>query len=225
MNSAPLRRTILKELGIFATMALLLISLIWYLSVLQDDFTSQAERTGKAAEQVRIERQALENKFTNVKNRMADYDESLKWMQAPGLYIDAQAVRDLLNRYQAALFLKKVSVELQPIAEIGAPDSKSRLQQTRTSGKITMDALSDQDVYALMKAMQDELPGFVRITSFSISKNKQLTKELLAIVRREGGADLISAEIRFDWYGLKSTDAESAWSKYVSPQAAEEPTQ
>jgi hypothetical protein len=221
MNSAPLRKTILKELGIFAGSALVLVGIIWYLMMLKDGFVTEADRVGKLAEQVRVEKTTMENKFTTVKTNLGEYEESKQWAESPGLFIDGQAVRDLFNIYQANLMLKKLAVEIQPVTESGG-DPKFMLAQMRTSGKITMTTTSDQEVYDLIDAMQRELPGFVKFTHFTITKDKTLTKEILAQIRREGSAPVMSTEIRFDWFGLRSNDPNAAWSKYVPKNAEAE---
>jgi len=222
MNSAPLKRTILKELAIFASTSLLLIGLITYLSMMQDDYISLAEKTGKVADQVRSEKTALENKFTDVKSKMSDYEESLIWAKSPGLYIDGQAMRDLFRIYQTNLFLKKLSVEMQPLNEIPG-DPKYGLFETKTNGRITLESLTDKDVLDLIATMENELPGFLKINNLTLTKSRPVTKDVLNQIRRAGTYSLMTAEIKFEWYGLKSSDPTQTWSQYVPKEPEVQP--
>jgi hypothetical protein len=226
MNVVPLRRAIIKEFIILAALCLFSGVGLWAISVLYDDFEQKKNNASRVANELMAQKQSIETKFTAVKSNMGVYQESQRWAESPGLFIDSQAVRDLFNYYQSILFIKKMSVEMQPIADMtGTPSMvREHFVVTKTSAKVMIDAVSDEDVYALLRVMQSELPGFLRVVSFTLKKTKDLSKEVLAEVRKQGSSSVVTAEIQLDWYGLRSTDSASNFNKYV-PIKRKEKTQ
>lgn len=219
MNIAPLRKTILKETTIFTALIILLGGAIFYLTMLSNDLAQQKETASRVANQFLTEKQGMDKKFNSVKNHMYIYNESQGWIRKQGLFLDSQAVRDLFNYYQNTLFLKKVTVELQPIND--ASDGKyggKHFIATRTTAKVTLEAITDEDVYRLVRTMQNDLPGFIKITSMNFTKREPLTRDVLERIRREGYHTLVTGEMTFEWYGLRSPDETSPMNKFIPRQ-------
>lgn len=216
MNIVPLRRAILKELAIFSVILGLLGGGVWYLGSVHGDFMNQKDTAIRTANKLQAEKLAIETKFSAIKENMGTFEESQRWIASPGLYIDSQAVRDLFNYYQSILFLKKMSVEMQPVVNLtDAKYVRQHFVATKTNARVVIEATTDEDIYGLIQVMQSELPGFLKITSISTTKTKELSKEILAQIRKEGSHTLVTSEIGFDWYGLKSNDSSGTFNKYV----------
>jgi hypothetical protein len=214
MNIVPLRKTIYKETGIFAAALIMLAAIMFYLSMVRDDLSQKKSVIVTEINMLASEKQALSKKFIMVKESMPVFEESRRWIAEPGLFIDSQAVRDLFNYYQAVLFLKKMSVEMQQVTD--DPQFTGKFYTAiRTNARVSIEALSDEDVYSLIRVMQKELPGFIKITDFSITKKFELSKDILTQVRESGPYSLVGAEIIFDWYGIRDIEAESTFNKYV----------
>src|SRR5262249_22792660 len=118
MNVTPLRKGILKETIIFAMLGVLIGGCVWYLDSIHSGFMQRKSNAASKSTQLINERQGMETRFLNVKEQMPIYDVSQRWIASPGLYIDSQAVRDLFNYYQASLFMKRISVEMQPVTNL-----------------------------------------------------------------------------------------------------------
>ncbi len=222
MNIAPLRRTIFKEGGFFLALLAVFGGATFYLGTLYDEFTTKKNIALSAVSQTVAEKQKIEAQFTTVKDNMPVYYESMQYDELQGLFIDSQAVRDLFNLYQSRYFFKKMSVEMQPIADIAGDPKYVRphFVATRTNAKVIIEALSDEDIYQMLQMMQRELPGFVRINSLTLAKSQELSKDVLMVVRKEGTFPMIVSEVVFDWYGMKSTDVASKLNKYVPKNRA-----
>lgn len=224
MNIAPLRKTILKETAIFTALIMIFGIAIGYLSVVSSDLKQKKDTALRAANQLLSERQIIDRKFTSAQANMGIYQESEQWMVRQGLFLDSQAVRDLFNYYQAPLFLKRMTVELQPIVDVtdNPRFTGKTLTVTKSTGRVVIDAITDEDVYRLIRIMQNELPGFIKVTSLTLTKREPLTKQIIDFVRRQGAYVVINGEMTFDWYGLKSPDASSPINRY-QPRKVEEP--
>lgn len=216
MNIASLRTPILRESAIFAVLLIFFGGIALYLDSVQSEYTQRKTAAIASANQLLSEKRTMENRFLQVKDGLHDYEESQRRAKNPGLFIDSQAVRDLFNEYQTQFFLKKITVDMQPIMDLtDAKYVRKHFLATKTSAKVVIETVSDEDVYNLIRALQKDLPGFAKITSFSLIKKLELSKEIIAEVRKQGSYPVIGAEMTFDWYGVKSTDSASPFNKYV----------
>ena len=217
MNITPLRTSILKESAIFGVLLLCVGGIALYLSSVQENYTERKTAAISSANRLLAEKRTMESRFLQVKEGLGVYEESQRRAKEPGLFTDSQAVRDLFNIYQAQFFLKKITVDMQPIIDLTSDPKYTRKNfvATKANAKVVIETASDEDVYKLMRAMQKDLPGFAKITFFTITKKQDLSKDIVAEIRKQGTYPVISAEFTFDWYGMKSTDATSAFNKYT----------
>lgn len=217
MNIAPFRKSILKESMVFMLLLGFFGGATYYLDLLNEDYAKEKDKVMAEANQLVSEKQNLETRFMQVKNGSGDYEEAQRWLKDPGLFIDSQALRELFNVYQTQFLLKKISVEMQPIMPMKDDPKYVRKNfiVTKSAVKVTIETLSDEDIYRFIQAMQKELPGFSKITDFSITRKSDISKQVTEEIYRTGTSSVISAEISFDWYGLQSTDPESPFNKYV----------
>lgn len=223
MNLVPFRKALIKESVIFVVVIVIFAAAVFYLTIWRDELVQRKDAAGRAANQMLTEKQGMDKKFTSVKANMGIYIESEAWIKRQGLFIDSQAVRDLFNYYQGPLFLKKMAVELQPIIDVTDPKfSQKNFVTTKALARVSLDALTDEDIYRLIRLMQKELPGFIKVTSLTMRKNGEITKEVISQVRREGAFAMITGEMNFEWYGLRSANPESPINRYV-PRKRESP--
>ena len=217
MNLAPLRTTIFKETAIFMVIGSVLGVIAFVLSMQHDSMVQTRISAIAAVTQTINEKQALENQFDRVREKKSIYDESLQHATKIGLFIDSQAVRDLFNEYQSLFFLKRISVEMRPIETLTADPKYTRKHFVANRSKISVqiDAMSDEDIYKVIQSMQRELPGFIRISGLNMRRNTELTKDVLTAIQKEGVYNLIAAQVDFDWFGMKATDDNSDFNKYV----------
>lgn len=223
MNINPLRKTILKESTIFAVLLAGCVAIVVYFIMANDHLLERKDAVQRGANQVSAEMQTTDQKFMTVKDNLWLFKESEDFAKAQGLYIDSQAVRDLFNHYQAKLFLKRMSVEMRPIADITNQPVfvNGHYKTAQTTALITLDALTDEDVYRLVRIMNNKLPGFIRVTSVTMEKKAELSQSILAQVRRGGAYPMITGQVKFDWYGMVALDENSPLNRYI-PQKYED---
>lgn len=217
MNIAPLRKAILKEALIVALFVGIFGGVVFFLSGMHDESMQKKNAILAEVQRTMDDKQKIEAQFSTVRENLPGFRESQSYAKAQGLFIDSQAVRDLFNQYQGKFALKKMAVEMQPIVDLSTDPkyTRKRFTATRSDIKVTIEALSDEDIFTMMQLLQRDLPGFVRIETFSLARKSDITKDALSTIRREGTYALITSEMTFDWYGMKSLDANSEFNRYV----------
>lgn len=217
MNINPLRQSILKESIIFGVVAAVMGVGVYFLSDMHDDFLQQRTTLDAHTKKLVTDKQAIESSFDYVQKNMELHNEAMARTSSPGMFIDRQAVRDIFNIYSSRYYLKKLTLDMQPVVDITSdPKFVSKtLVAMQSEVQISFEAVSDEDVYQMMRALSKELPGFVRIHGLEIKRIGDVDKKAITDIRAQGSAPLVSGTIDFTWYGIKSPDPKSATNKYV----------
>lgn len=221
MNITPLKKSILKETIIFAAVALILAGMVVYISMLYDEFTQKKSTLEGQSNQLMTEKQQLEASFLNVEQNKDAYQEALDRTANPGMFIDRQAIRDLFNIYRSQFFLKKLVLDMQPVTEVttDAKFTRKTLVGIQSEVKMSFEAISDEDIYAMIRALHKELPGYARVHAIDIKRVPAIEKQNIIEIRKQGVTKLVEGSIDFVWYGIKSPDPNSEANKYVIKEA------
>lgn len=216
MNIKPLKQSIIKETVIFTILIVMCAVGLFFLDSWHTELDQRKNVLQAETNNLLTQRQTLEANFKNVQENMNLYKEVLARIASPGMYIDRLAARDIFNIYRSQFFFKKLVVDMNPVSEVPDPGfSRPTLVGTRSDVRITFEAASDDEVYALIRVLPDELPGFTKITQFNIRKAANLNEEAVLEIRSKGSAALVTGTIDFSWYGVRSPDPKSSLNKVV----------
>jgi len=217
MNIKPLKKSILKETMIFGGIAMLMAAVLFFINMMHDDFTQKKNTLQGEANRLSGEKQQVENSLLNVQQNSHILTEASARTANPGMYIERNAVRDIFNIYRSQYYLKKLTVDMQPVVEVTSDPKFKRktLIGIQSEVKISFEAVSDEDVYQMIRALFKELPGFTKMTSFEMKRMANISNQTVIDIRSQGSAALVSGSVGFTWYGIKSPDPNSAANKYI----------
>jgi hypothetical protein len=63
-------------------------------------------------------------------------------------------------------------------------------------------------VYAFLNELKEQFPGYVKINTVSINRDRALTNDILLQLSRGSQPELVTAEISFLWLGLRQVNQE-----------------
>ena len=216
MNIQPLKKSILRESVIIIAALSLSAAAAFYTDTVYEDFLKKKNKLEQDANQLLQQKTAIETKYTNFQKERAIYNEAEMRSANPGLYIDRDAVKDLFNIYRSQFYLTKISIDMQPVADSTNPKFVRKNFVIITSDvSVDFQASIDTDIYDMIKAMQKELPGTIKVTSLSLKKKEEFSENALRQIRTQGSYPLVEGTMKFTWFGLKSTDPNSTENKYV----------
>ncbi len=217
MNIAPLRNSIFKESGMFLALLAFIGGIAFYVDMLRADYEQQSGKVSGEAAQLVAKRQEMERRLQEIKDNFFIFEESNTRIKRTGLFIDSQAIRDSFAAYQPRFMLKSLSVDMTPIADVSDDQKFIRklFVASKATVKVSVEAITDEDIYDLISAMQRDLPGFMKITEFSAENVEKLTPDVLIKIRKEGPYSLVKSDFSFEWYGLKSTEAGNVLNRYI----------
>ena len=110
-------------------------------------------------------------------------------------------INEIRKKYNFAGF----DINMSDIKPIDGDQYKTKSITTDTSGlTIKLDAMSDADVFAMVKDLQESFSAF-KINSFTINSKKELNNSDLIQIKNSCFAPLVSANISASWYGWHET--------------------
>jgi hypothetical protein len=68
---------------------------------------------------------------------------------------------------------------------------------------VPFEALTDEDVYAFIRTISEELPGIVKFKSFSIKRDSKITDQVIRTITKEGKYRIVSGDLSFVVYGMR----------------------
>lgn len=117
-----------------------------------------------------------------------------------------EALKDFLrlakDEYQLSSGLK-LSLTAEKIAEAKGTTTGNYDVLEHPGMKLEFSALSDAHVFGFIEAMQKSAPGLIRIDTLSLKRVGDIDSTSLDQIRNGGTPYPISAQIDFNWIGLK----------------------
>lgn len=144
-----------------------------------------------------LNRKTLE--FSDAVKAWEKMDEADKQLQ--GLQISK--ANELLKEYEKLYKLSEMSTTFSKPQELSEGIVSETVKVIDSQVVINFKALSDEYALNFIHALENQLPGYVQITSFSLTKDAQITKDILERVARGETPPLVVGNVEFIWRELK----------------------
>lgn len=207
MNIRILKKSIIKESSIFAAILLVLGGGVFFMLSVHDEYYQKKSKLDADANALSSQKTQLEGKYEFFQKNADLYKEIQAKTSSPGLYIDQESARSLFNIYRSQFYLSKLGLNMQPIIE--STDAKLKTTDfvaITSEVSVPFEAITDEDVYELMRGLQKNLAGFTKFTSLRMKKTGTLDDAALRAIKSEGAHRLVEGELKFTWYGMKSLE-------------------
>lgn len=204
MKYQEIRRKLIVEASVVVAIFAVLGGGVFYLNMVAGDYQQEKSQLEAQLTQVTNERQALQNKYEKVQGNTSLYREVIEKNAADRLSISRQLLRKKVNDFKARYFLNDLTLNMSPVQEMTGNQYRYN-SAVLVASELTanFDALTDEDIYSLVQALQDELSGTLKITQFTVSRVSKVTDESLRSIARNGQYSMVKGNIRFTWFGIK----------------------
>lgn len=185
-------------------------AVIWVLSSFHDDLTQENLALQTQVASLNNEFSSLGNKYNKVQQNFNVYQEASLKQANDELAVNRDLIRKLLQSYTARFHLKNMSLNMartQNVTESAYKRPTAAMAYSMVD--ISFDALSDEDVYALIDAIQREFSGKVKFYEMTLTRQSKLTKEHLLQIAESGHSKLVSASLKFIWFGINAESPEA----------------
>lgn len=204
MKTEGIRKRLFMESGIFAGILAALGGIIYFLGTVISDYEGQKTALSAQLAAVRQDKTMLQNKFDKINNNTDLYAQISGADAQEKLGISRQFLRKKINDFKARYFLNAFSLTMSPIQDLSG--DKYRFKNTTISSSdlsASFDALTDEDIYSLTKALENELPGSIRITQLRVERAGKVTNESLRAIAKNGQYTMVKGDMKFTWFGIR----------------------
>ncbi|MDX1975309.1 MAG: hypothetical protein SFT92_06495 [Rickettsiales bacterium] len=205
MKHKETQKKLLQESGVFLAVLVVLSGLSYFLNVLSDDYAKEINELERQTTETVMEANKLKDQFLKVQANSGLYREAMQKILGEQLSIsNRQAIRVKFEELKTRFFLSNVRLTVSAVQDVPGHNYKSLKDAVvKSEVVISADALTDEDIYSFMDALQTELPGITQVNQFSITRASRPTDAALRNIVDTGQFLLVSSNIKFNWFGLK----------------------
>ena len=155
---------------------------------------------------------STESEINSYKAQLGKSDESLaRYLEM--IELRGDGLTFYVNRPQAARILQgmiekyRLQVTSSEIGPLEPVDNQAfngiNMDIERSTIQMEFEAMTDQHVYSFVEEFSLRFPGFIKVHSFDISRERELTSNTLFQVHSGGTPLLVKASFSADWLVLK----------------------
>lgn len=205
-KEAQLRKSLIKKSVSMAVVLIILSGIGFWLSGYND--TAQSDMALKQNQNNMISSQYREIETDlGIENEVARYYDDYVKAHNRNFVIDRDTIATMLAALRKTHHLIDTEVTLSPITEIS--DNNFILKSgkaVKSTVHVTFAGITDNSVYNFIYDLKHKLPGIVLVSDLKITKNDQLSKEvLLTAMNSHTITPVIKGEMTFTWLGIAPT--------------------
>ena len=204
MQYSQLRKRLLLESAAIAGILAAAGAVAFGLGVASDNYQASSESLESQVDAIAASTSALSAKYDKVRENPALFKKVTQLQSENRLSISQQVVKNRFDYLRDKYYLADLHLVMSPIADVQGPDYQRKTNVIVSSDvSINFQGLSDEYAYGLLNALQQDLPGSSKITSLTLTRQGDVTKDMLRTISETGAAPLIKGEIKFVWFGIK----------------------
>ncbi len=161
---------------------------------------------------------SLNKKLEGLSKKALEFTESIKvWEKLDdesktlaGLRINY--AKDLLDKLKDQYRLSNVNISFSKPEELKDGYISDTIIVVSSDVSIQFSAITDEYLFGFVDSLLTQYPGYIQVKTFSVTKSKNITKDVLTQIAAGESPALVDGKIDFAWRGLK----------YKGPMAATE---
>jgi hypothetical protein len=154
----------------------------------------------------------IERKKNIISTSIKEYKDLRARLDKNEFTLDPISAQEKLNNIRKEFQLNEPKVEFKEEVELTSPAYQDYPSITATFREVnlTFKALTDLHVYSFLNALKTEFPGLIKVNEVQIKRlNRIDTNVIKGIVIAGQEPELIEANIKFLWIGLRLKDDQS----------------
>lgn len=211
MKYEKLKKQVLVEAAIMGAVLLVMGAVVYLISSIRDDYETSNQALQKQVDAIDLEMNTLKGRFTNIKNNIDIYQEVIKKKAEGRLAINRQMVLEKFNQYKTQYTLGGLRMTASPAQEVKDGIFKRKNSNVNFSDvSVNFDVSSDENIFQLIDALREELPGISKVIRVNMSLQKPFGEDVFKAISEKGSYPLVKADVRFIWFGINSTEPAAA---------------
>ncbi len=180
---------------------------LFLLMSLHDEYQSDNLSLQTTMTQFNNEMASLNDKYTKIQKNHDVYEEAKRKNDSEELLTSDEKILKILRNYRSK-FRLKIDLNMSASKKIDSPVyAKKSAVMTYNEVTLNIEAMTDQDIYHLINALQADFPGAVKVTSLTVTRESKVSKEALITIADKGHVTLVTAKLIFNWFGIEPVEA------------------
>ena len=205
MQIRTIKQKMLKEGALAVALLAVLGGMTYFFDDYHNSYMSEVQQMKNSVDKITLETRNLREKFTKVQKNADLYAEYTRQSADDGLSLSRALVAKKFEEFRYKYFIgddtKIVVSKPEPLKD--AKYNRPTTQVLSSTVSVNFDAMTDEDIYAFVQALGNELPGIAKFRSFSIKQDAKITDEVVKNITRTGKQKLVSGTIDFTLYGIQ----------------------
>lgn len=199
-----LKKKLIKEILISAAICATLGGGVFALLMLLDGVEQQQRTLTASLHTLSAQIAEEEKKIGIVRSSIDEFNVLKSKLDTGELSINRSKAEEVLTKlqkkYRTTAFQATVAAET-PL--LGDGYDNKMIQITQSDILLTFSAMSDVHVFSLLSELTQTLPGYFRISSFSITRDGRLKSDDMIAMSQGKTPELVKAKIGLVWLGLR----------------------
>lgn len=210
MQINSIKKKLTKELVIGLAALLVIGGFTFFLDDYSQTHAHETDEMQRNVDEVANKARMLREKFTNIQKDADIYSEYLERSKNEGLLVSRLQVANKFDELAEKYFMTLTKKAMPAPQELKEKYARPFAIAMSSDAQVSFEALTDEDVYAFIRSVTEEMPGIVKFKKFTIKRDSKVSDDNVRTIAAQGKFKLVSGEIVFTLYGLKLAESKAA---------------
>lgn len=202
MDISKLKKKVIGRVVVYAAVLSVIILACIYLGDKKTQLQEQNDR-------LRNDISSLNKKLEGLSKKALEFSESIKVWETldeqnkvlNGLRIND--AKDLLDKLKEEYRLSGVNLTFSKPEDLKDQYVSDTIIVVSSDVSIQFSAMTDEYLFGFVDKLLSQYPGYVQVRSFSVTRSKNITKDVLLQIAAGENPGLVDCKLDFVWRGLK----------------------
>lgn len=211
MRYQDIKRKLIAESSVILAVFCVLGALTYYIGAILDEHAMSKSQLESQVAAITGERSTLQQKYSKIQTNADLYRLVMDKYETEGLSLSRKLLRRQINEFKPRFLLNSLKLNVAPSTVVQGGDYRRGNNVISASEVIvSFDALTDEDIYDMIKAMHEEFSGSLKINSFFITRENRVTDENLRALAQDGKLTMVRGEMKLTWFGIEPAEGTNA---------------
>lgn len=202
MKYERLKKWVIIRITLYISVLAVIGTCYFFLNMQKESFMAEKN-------EVLVQTSMFAEEVNTLKNKAAEIAEAGKlWAQVPeknkqgaGLKIDQ--MKTMVEDYAKQYNIQELNIDLATPVDREEPYKNASATVTTSKVVLKFGSVTDENILSFIGAMFENIPGYIKVDSFKMTRQNPLTEATLEDIRKGLRPSLVTGELTFQWSDLK----------------------
>lgn len=209
MKLLEVKATLIKRIILSAVMLVLTVAAYYYIESYRENMAAKEDKVQRNVTNLNSQITEFDRKYKEFKEASKLWEKlNSKQKKRSGLQINT--VQNFLEDLKQEYRIIELNVNMSKPEELKDSYRTATTVVVSSTVEINFRAISDEYVLSFIATLMNDFPGYIKILSFRINRETELTPDVLQKLQRGTLIPLINGDIKLQWRDLKDITKKTA---------------